>query len=291
MMSNTPATFKTADGYAAVMADYERVLSKWMVPFRSVIIPTRYGETHVLTSGEEDAPPLVLLHGAAVNAGSWGLNVPAWSRDYRIYAPDVPGEGGRSAAIRLRRDGIQETEWLQGVFDALQIESAHVAGISLGGWLTLMFAAHAPERVRRIVPLCPASLVPLKWGFIARGIRASLHPSSQNVRRVMRYMTARSTGMDDDILQSLQVIFKHTRLNLTRPRVFGEDELRSIRAPTLLLIGECEVICNPARAMQRAKRLMPHVCAEIIPGAGHAINVEQAELVNRRVLKFLHEGI
>jgi pimeloyl-ACP methyl ester carboxylesterase len=290
-VSSIPVTFKSADGYAAVMADYDRILSKWTVPYESVIVPTRYGATHVLASGTVDAPPLVLLHGAAVNAASWGLNVPAWCHDYRIYAPDVIGEGGRSAPTRLRRDGIQETQWLQDLFEALNIESAHVVGISLGGWLALMFAAHAPERVHRLVALCPASLVPLKWGFIARGIRASLHPSERNVSRVVRYMTAQTTDVDDDILQSVGVIFQHTRLNLHRPRILNDDQLRRIHAPTLLLIGEREVIYNPAKAIQRARRLIPNVRAEIVPATGHALNIEQVEMVNGRVLDFLRAAV
>lgn len=289
-MGSIPATFKSVDGYAAVMADYDRILSKWTVPYESIFIPTRYGDTHVLVSGAVDAPPLVLLHGAAVNATSWGLNVPAWSQHYRIYAPDVPGESGKSAAVRLRRDGTQEIEWLQDVFDGLHIESAHVVGISLGGWLALLLAAHAPERVRRVVALSPASLVPLKWGFIARGIRASLHPSEQNVRRVVRYMKARPTDIDDDLVQSVGVIFQHTRLNLHRPRLLRDDELRQIHAPTLLLIGEREVICNPVKTVERARRLIPNVHAEIVPDTGHALNIEQAEMVNRRVLQFFEMG-
>lgn len=286
-MSSIPATFKSANGYAAVMADYDRILAKWTVPYESRFIPTRYGETHVIVTGAKDAPPLVLLHGAAVNAASWGLNVPAWGEDYRIYAPDVIGESGKSAATRLRRDGIQETEWLQDLLDALNIDSAHVVGISLGGWLAIMFAAHAPERVRRLVALCPASLIPLKWGFIARGIRASLHPTEQNVSRVVRYMTARSTDLDNDILQSVGVIFKNTRLNLNRPRILSDDELRCILAPTLLMIGEREVIYNPQKAIQRARHCIPNLSAELVPETGHALNIEQADMVNRRVLAFL----
>lgn len=141
------------------------------------------------------------------------------------------------------------------------------------------------------VALCPASLVPLKWGFIARGIRASLYPSERNVSHVVRYMTAKTTDVDDDILQSVGVIFKNTRLNLNRPRILSDDELRRIHAPTLLLIGEREVIYNPAKAIERAHRLIPNVCAEIVPATGHALNIEQAEMVNSRVLKFLNDAV
>jgi pimeloyl-ACP methyl ester carboxylesterase len=57
--------------------------------------------------------------------------------------------------------------------------------------------------------------------------------------------------------------------------------------PTLLLIGEQEVIYEPRAAMERAARCIPHIEAEIIPNAGHALSFDQPESVDTRVLRFL----
>jgi pimeloyl-ACP methyl ester carboxylesterase len=59
------------------------------------------------------------------------------------------------------------------------------------------------------------------------------------------------------------------------------------QAPTLLLLGEHEVIHNPTAAQKRALKLISDIKAEIIPGAGHALNLDRPDLVNRRILEFL----
>ncbi len=73
------------------------------------------------------------------------------------------------------------------------------------------------------------------------------------------------------------------------PTVFNDDELRQIKAHTLLLIGAEEVICNPEEAVNRAKQLIQNVEAEVIPNAGHGLPMEQPELVNERILGFLNQ--
>ena len=72
------------------------------------------------------------------------------------------------------------------------------------------------------------------------------------------------------------------------PTVFTDDELRQIKTRTLLLIGGKEVIYDSAAAMKRAKQLIQHIEAEVVPNASHGLPMEQAELVNERILEFLN---
>ncbi len=59
--------------------------------------------------------------------------------------------------------------------------------------------------------------------------------------------------------------------------------------PNNLSIGEKEVIFSASKAIDRATRLMPIIQAEIIPDAGHTPYMDQPEMVNKRILKFLKE--
>ncbi len=61
-MTHTSA-FKTPEGEAAYLAAYDAAMKLWPVPYEEIEIPSRFGMTHVVTSGPKDAPPLVLLHG------------------------------------------------------------------------------------------------------------------------------------------------------------------------------------------------------------------------------------
>jgi len=55
------------------------------------------------------------------------------------------------------------------------------------------------------------------------------------------------------------------------------------------LIGEQSVIYNPNSVFKRATKLVPDIEAEIIPGASHGLNMEQAEVINKRVLQFCNQ--
>jgi pimeloyl-ACP methyl ester carboxylesterase len=69
--------------------------------------------------------------------------------------------------------------------------------------------------------------------------------------------------------------------------VFPDQELRGIHVPTLLLIGQQEMLYDRVAALRRARSLIPNVEAELIPRANHAMTIEQHAVVDERVLGFL----
>src|SRR5262249_26665894 len=74
------------------------------------------------------------------------------------------------------------------------------------------------------------------------------------------------------------------------PTVFSDGELRPIRVPTLLLLGNHEVIYDPAKALARARRLIPDLRGELVPGSNHDMCLSQHRIVDARVLEFLNEN-
>jgi pimeloyl-ACP methyl ester carboxylesterase len=70
---------------------------------------------------------------------------------------------------------------------------------------------------------------------------------------------------------------------------FADDEFRKLKMPTLLLIGEKEGLYDAQAAAARARQLIPHIEAEIIPNAGHMLTRDQPETVNARILRFLED--
>jgi pimeloyl-ACP methyl ester carboxylesterase len=79
-------------------------------------------------------------------------------------------------------------------------------------------------------------------------------------------------------------------LPLIAATVLSDEQLRSIRVPALILIGENERIYSAEKAVSRVRRVAPQIRVEIIPGAGHDLWVSQAEVVTGKILAFLAEG-
>jgi pimeloyl-ACP methyl ester carboxylesterase len=73
------------------------------------------------------------------------------------------------------------------------------------------------------------------------------------------------------------------------PSTFTDRELKQIEMPTLLLIGDREVIYSPQAALVRANTLMPNIRGRLVEDAGHALPMERPEVVNRYVSDFLME--
>jgi len=279
--------FKTPEFEKQYFKLYETILARWNVPTESMDIKTSIGITHVNASGSNESPVLILLPGFGANSTMWFPNIAALSSKFRVYAVDTNGQPGKSISSQ-KLTAANSIDWIVEVLDGLGFEKVNMAGISLGGWLTLNFAIHQPERVERIVLIDPAaSLEKVSGAFLRHSfIPIMVHPTRPGLVKYFRWMT-QGYKVDPDWGElMLQGILNTRPQPPIRPAPFTDSELCSLNIPVLLLIGERSVIYNPQRTYQRAIRLIPNVEAEIVLGASHALNDEKAELVNARILEF-----
>jgi pimeloyl-ACP methyl ester carboxylesterase len=96
-------------------------------------------------------------------------------------------------------------------------------------------------------------------------------------------------GYQSDNLEAEQLIVSAMNLRSRVPfrPTFGDDEFASLKMPVLLLIGDREVLYDATSAIDRARQLIPHIEADIIPNAGHMLSTDQPEVVIDRMLRFL----
>ena len=81
---NRLSTFTSPAGEAVVQASYKHVLQEWTAPYTEQYVLTSFGEFHVIASGPESAPPVILLHAYFATAAVWYPNVGALSENYRV---------------------------------------------------------------------------------------------------------------------------------------------------------------------------------------------------------------
>jgi pimeloyl-ACP methyl ester carboxylesterase len=116
-----------------------------------------------------------------------------------------------------------------------------------------------------------------------------IHPTRTGLIRYFRWLT-RGKVVNKNFGELMILGILNTRPQQpVRATVFKDEELQQVKVPVLLLIGERSVIYNPKSALQRATRLIPNIKAEIISGASHGLNMEQAEIVNEHILQFLSQ--
>lgn len=282
-----------------MMEWYGRGLGRADVPVSTRIVPTRYGETHLVASGVPDAPAVVLLHGMEGNAASWRYQLASLGQKYRVYALDIIGSAGKSAATRLSHDNHEYAAWLSDVLDALAITRAHLVGVSNGSWLILKFAAYAPERVASAVLMSANGLVPVRFPYhLARVIDLAAIRTVKDVlaaalltRGLVRFFIMRSAmasaEIDPDEIEWFYLLAKHYRFRFP-PGPVDDRDVAALTAPSLLLMGEHEQFFGVSDAIARARKLLPDLRgAEVVGGVGHNMCAENPTLINAKLRAFL----
>lgn len=278
-----PSMFRTAEGQARYFAAYAETLALWPVSVDSFAVPTRFGPTHINACGPEGAAPLILLHGQAMSSTMWSENAGAFSGAHRVYAVDILGDMGKSVSNAPNLKTVDFGAWLGDVLDALQLDSANVAGLSYGGYIALRLAVSAPGRIRKLILMAPAGVLPVPLSLFFR-ILSGFLPLPFNTR--MRLILGADIPNAAPVVRQM-LTRSDFRYQTVLPTLLTDDELARIEAPSLLLIGEKDVAVPPVRLIARLENRIPNLEIRKIPGASHFLPVDRPDLVNAAVLAFL----
>jgi pimeloyl-ACP methyl ester carboxylesterase len=285
-MHNELAIFPSSASAVEYNKAYEVGLTLWPKPYKEYSIDSRFGKTHILSGGLESGPPIVLLHPAGCGSVIWCRNVNAFSLVHPTLAVDTIGEVNRSRVTHPLQTRDDLLSWMEEMFDALHIGKAFIVGNSFGGYLGALAAAYLPDRVAKLVLISPAStLVSMPqwmWHFFP-----GYFTGSKRLKQWAYDWIWQGFPADDFIVTMRTIASTCGTPKHVPPKVLGDDELRMIHAPTLLLIGDHEVIYTPAKAIERASRLVPRFEALIVPNANHNAEYTAADWVNSRILTFL----
>jgi pimeloyl-ACP methyl ester carboxylesterase len=132
--------------------------------------------------------------------------------------------------------------------------------------------------------------------FSLRGMPMVWFPTRFTVSSFMRWLGLTDRPGDTDARAVLELMYlglKHFRMPpetlRVLPTLFSDDQLRAMRVPTLLLMGDHEVVWDPVKALARARRLVPDFQGELVPRSSHEMCVSQHRIVDARVLDFLND--
>jgi pimeloyl-ACP methyl ester carboxylesterase len=259
-MTTGPSIYKSPEGQAKCLALYETALVHWPVPYQQLDLPTRFGSTHIIASGPTSAPPLVLLHGNWATATMWASAIASLSRDHRTFAIDQIDDVGKSVPSRIPASRPDYAEWLLDVLDQLGLEQADIAGLSYGGFLAVNLALHSPDRVRRLILLCPGvpSFGAPTQKYAVHGLPLMLFPSHLTGRWLIQGLSVKGYHPNDLEAEQLIVSAMSLRSRIPFRPVFNDDEFATLKMPVLLLIGDKEVLYDARSAVNRARRLISH---------------------------------
>lgn len=217
-------------------------------------------------------------------------NAPGLETRMRLIRYDLRGSAGQPTPPGAWEIADFGRDMLA-LMDRSRIERASIGGVSLGGIAALWLAAHAPERVERIVAACTTAHFgdPEFWRERARTVRAAGSTEVVADAVVERWLTPAFAAAHPDVRASLRAMLVATPAEGyaaacdALARMDLRDDLGSIGAPTLV-IGAAEDPATPLQHQQAIADAIPGARLEVIADAAHLANVQQPEAFNRLVL-------
>jgi len=246
----------------------------------------------VYGSGE----PLLLIMGLGASLLGWQSQIPTLSQHFRVIAFDNRGTGRSDRPDDCSIELFAEDT--AGLLKALDIDSTHVFGVSMGGMIAQELALTYPEMVRSLV-LGVTSPCLAAWPPTEETAEAALRASNMMPREA--FEAALWMGYSDGyVAEHKEALWSRFQIELPLMappeywqkqldavlRFDARDRVGGITAPTLVMTGANDPVIPPEGSRYLAEHI-PDAELMIIPGARHGFNVEFEEQCNQKVIDFL----
>lgn len=249
-------------------------------------------ELHAVVDGPDTAAALVLGPSLGTTVDLWREQVPAFAARFRVIRYDLRGHG-RSPAP----PGPYTLDELGGdllaLLDRLEVARAHIAGVSLGGMVAMWLAAHAPDRVDRLVTVCSSPRIEPEsmWRDRAAVVRANGLTSIADAL-ISRWFPPEVVASRPDLValaQSMIALVPSQGYAACCDALASLDlapDLPNVAAPTLAIAGGDDLSTPPIHS-ERIAALVPDGRVALVPGAAHLATLSHPALVTELMLGFV----
>ncbi len=246
--------------------------------------------------------PLVLIHGWSFDSRCWDFQFDAFAEKYRVLRYDLRGFG-RSALPEAGKE-YSHTADLVALLDHLNIEKAHILGHSYGGRIAFDFVFNFPERtISLILPDAAMDAKNLNvtpdedvLAWIRNTWRVGREEGIEEAKKIWINGSPFKPAMNNPRSAPLvkQMIEDYSGWHWANddPHIgfvgYLLERLREIKVPALILVGELNPRIYHEWADIQNKNIL-NSKKEIVPNAGHALNIENPEKFNKLILRYLSE--
>lgn len=246
---------------------------------------------------------IVLVHGLLASTHIWDRIADSLAQHYRVIRLDLPGHG----LSDITRLGIgvnipYYTETLYEFMTKVGIEKCHLAGCSMGGWVSWEFTTQHPEMVNKLLLIDAAGLMeekekPLIATLLNSSTVQKILPSGLPqfaVKRIMKKAVHNSDYLTDEMVQRRYDLVNREGNFQTLRSLVSQSDFRShnitcleeIKQPTLILWGAKDKVVKVSHAYEFA-RAIPNNQLIIYENTGHIPHLEKPQRVLKDMLVFL----
>jgi pimeloyl-ACP methyl ester carboxylesterase len=243
-----------------------------------------------------EGQPLALIAGISIDHRFFAAQVRGLSKHFKVIAFDNRDVGlTKCSALDYNIDDMADD--LNQLLDFLTVKNAHILGFSMGGFIAQSFATRYPDKVQSLILAGTSHNVSqhtrrivINWLQLAQTVPKEMaikeillwtygskfFENEKNWRTVMNHLLT---------MENAQTIEQFGRqANAQRPSEHVIDP-RTIKAPTLVLVGSEERVFTVKEARQLAE-MIPGAELQIFEGLGHNLFVEDPKAVNMAIQIF-----
>lgn len=280
--------FRSPESQAEYFDAYAKTMQLFSVAVQEKYVDTEFGKSYVIQAGNQNNPPLVLLHAASCGSPIWYQNFAELSKSYSLYAIDLIGETSKSLMKKKMKNPSDNTKWLHQTIEGLGLSHVNLCGLSIGGWNAANYAARYPQSVNKLVLINPVQTFAKMYpSYFLKIMKMGFHPTRENVESYIGWGSEKEGKFPDSIITQFTLSVMNMNANASFPRWLHERQLKSMDMPMLVLFGENEFAFDIKKAERRARKCIPHLELEIVKDASHLIPVSKPEYINNRILGFL----
>lgn len=231
--------------------------------------------------------PIVFVHGFTLDHTMWQPQIDFFSKDYQVITYDARGFGRSS----LPTSPYDHTEDLQALLEHLHIEHAHIVGLSMGGRIATNFTLAYPEMVRSLT-LMDSALDGYK-SEVDWNVHAKEHGLEQAKENWLNHELFAVTQKRPEVVRALRGIVEDYSgwhwLNhdpQRSARIRARNQLHEVAKPTLIMVGEGDLTYFHNISNVLAAEI-PNAQKVVVPSAGHMVNMEAPDEVNRLLASFI----
>jgi 3-oxoadipate enol-lactonase len=255
------------------------------------VITKSFGAIGVEHSWRDELAPIVFLHGVGSVQRVWRPQLRHFAGVRRAVALAYPGYHESDMTYGWSRDDAASAMFE--AMDELEIDAAHICGLSLGGVIAIAMQAAKPERCVSLILADTFAVHSDGQGIYERSLAAS---REMTMRQLAEARVEMLLAADFDPAVRREVV---TTMSWIDPEAYRtgaaavwladqRDRARAIECPTLVLCGEEDRI-TPMALSEELAGMIGGSRIEMIPGAGHLSNLEQPLLFNDALDRFLRE--
>lgn len=267
---------------------------------RSINAKNETAKIHYIQQGKGE--DIILIHSVGQSLYTFRELINKLSGKFRVTALDLVGAGYSERPFYFNYTLDEMADFIARFMDALEMETAHLFGFSMGAGYVIDFAKRYPDRVGRIVLLSPGGITPempssirsidnrLFGGIAARML--NYKTMNKILAECFFDLTNHTTDLVDEYFKP---IASPEAKRVIRECVSNYDDeevirsLRDVNTEALLLWGN-EDKWHPTEMANLFQAVMPNVKYTLVRNAGHLAHEEKAERIAQLIKMFIPCG-